>query len=153
MDKIDKLIERIRANGDDVWSAGPQSEQAVAKLEKAIGFRMPPSYRSFLLRFGSFSILDSAISGISDNQPLASGTGYLHWDTQWFRREYELPDHLLVVQPDEDAPYCLDMSDAEPDEEVPLVCYELRSRLVEPVAPRFGAWFVEWLELQADEDA
>jgi hypothetical protein len=152
MDDVDDLIEKIRRNGDEVWVAGPQSEQAVAELEKAVGVRMPPSYRNFLLRFGSVGILDSVVSGIVNNKPLAPGTGHLHWDTQWFRREFELPTHLLVVQHDEDAPYCLDTRRADADGEFPLVCYELRSEHVERIAPSFAAWFMDWLRLEAEED-
>jgi len=153
MEDLDKLIARIRANGDEVWISGPQSAKAVAELEKAVGARLPPSYRAFLMRYGSFSILDSYVSGIIDEQPLAPGNGALYWDTQWLRREYDLPDHLLVVQPDEDAPYCLDTRAAAADGEYPVICYELRSRHVESIAPSFGAWFAEWLRLQADDEA
>jgi hypothetical protein len=153
MEDVDKLIERIRANGDEVWIAGPQSEQAVAELEKAVGVKMPPSYREFLLRFGSFGILDSLVSGIVDNDPLTKGTGNLLWDTKWFRHEYDLPEHLLVVQHDEDAPYCLDSRKPKADGEYPMICYELRSGHVEKLAPSFAAWFKEWLQLQAEDDA
>ncbi len=153
MDNIDELIDRIRENGDDVWIAGPQSEQAIAELERALGVKLPPTFRQFLLRFGSFRILDSNVSGIIDNKPLARGAGRLYWDTQCFRREHELPDHLLVVQADEDAPYCLDTSATTRGGEFPLICYDLQSRQMERMAPNFGAWFLEWLTLQADDDA
>ncbi len=81
------------------------------------------------------------------------GTGRLHWDTQQYRRDHSLPAKLLVVQPDEDAPYCLDTSKAAADGEMPLVCYDLQTRRVERMASNFGKWFVDWLRLQAEEDA
>jgi hypothetical protein len=56
-----------------------------------------------------------------------------------------------VIQADEDAPYCLDTSAAEDDEEFPLICFELDTQYVSRVADSFGAWFLEWLQLQAEE--
>jgi hypothetical protein len=153
MDEIDALIERIRANGHKVWVAGPQSDEAIVELEQTLGVRMPPSFRDFLSRFGGFALGNSFISGIINNKPLATGTGRLYWDTQRFRREYGVPDHLLVVQPDEDAPYCLNMTAPKPDGEVPMVCYELHSRHIGRIAGSFREWFVNWLQLRAENEA
>jgi hypothetical protein len=153
MDTTDKLIEQIRANGDDVWIAGPQSEEAVAVLETKLGVHLPPSYRAFILRFGALGILESVVSGIIDNAPLARKAGTLYWETERYRSEHALPANLLVVQADEDEPYCINTRTAAPDGEFPLVSYDLQSRHATRLAPSFGAWFAEWLRLQADEDA
>jgi hypothetical protein len=153
MDEIDALIAQIRESGAEVWIAGPQSEAAIVELERAIGVAMPPSYRLFLSRFGGFGIVNSFISGIVDGKPLEEGTGWLFGDTQRFRQDFDMPDHLLVVQADEEAPYCLDTSKRGQSGEFPLVCYELNSRHVGKMAPSFGEWFVEWLRLRAESDA
>lgn len=129
MNDIDALIKSVREAGHDLWLAGPQSDAAIAELERAIGFVMPKSYREFLSRYGGFGIGGSFISGIVDGLPLSSDAGSLFGDTQRHRKEFGMPAHLLVVQADEDAPYCLDMSAAR-DGEFPVVCYELHSRHV-----------------------
>ena len=103
MDEIDKLLQQIRANGDEVWIAGAAPDKAVARLERALGVQLPPSYRDFLTRFGAMTVAGSPISGIPDGEPLGEGTGWLYGDTLQFRDEWQLPEHLLVVQPDEDA--------------------------------------------------
>jgi hypothetical protein len=151
MDEIDALIAQIAANGDQVWIAGPQPEAAIGELERALQVRLPPSYRSFILRFGGLGIYDSNISGIIDGQPLGEGTGWAFGDTQRFRQDSGLPTHLIVVQPDEDAPYCLDTRTAGSDGEYPLVCFELHSGHVGRMADSFDVWFVEWLRLQAEQ--
>lgn len=152
MNDIEKLLDQVRASGVDVWVAGPQSEAAIVELERALGIKMPPSYREFLARFGGLGLGDSFISGIIDNQPLVEGTGYLHWDTQHYRNDYAMPIHLLVVQPDGEAPYCLDSSTPGPDGEFPVVCYELHSGHMERMAGSFREWLVASLKGQAGGD-
>src|SRR5262249_7841412 len=149
----DVLIAQIREAGDDVWIAGPQSEEAIVELERATGVAMPPSYRQFLSRFNGFGVMNSFISGIIDGKPLDEGTGWLYGDTQRFRQDFDIPRHLLVIEADEDAPYCLDTSKRGQSGEFPLVCYELNSRLVGSMAPTFGEWFIEWLRLRAESAA
>ena len=144
MDEIDALIAQIRANGREVWVAGEQPEETIHELEKTLGVGLPPSYRSFLARFGGLGIVNSFISGIIDAQPLGEGTGWVYGDTKRCREEWGLPEHLLVIQADEDAPYCLDTSNRQ-DGEYPLVCFELHSKHVSRMANSFGSWFVEWL--------
>lgn len=129
--------------------AGAQTEEVVAGLEQALGVTMPPSYRQFLLRYGGLGIGDSFISGIVEDNPLDEGMGSLFGDTQRFRQDYGLPEHLLVVQADEDAPYCLDTSHPGPGGEYPLVSFELHSQQASSLAPTFGQWLTEWLRLQA----
>jgi SMI1-KNR4 cell-wall len=153
MDEIEELIDQLREDGQDVWVAGPQSRQAIAELEKALGVTLPPSYRQFLSRIGEFKLLNSSVSGIVDGKPLADDTGGMYIHTQRYRLENDLPEHLLVIQPDEDAPYCLDASAADEDGEMPVVCYELDSGHTERMASSFDEWFLEYLQLQADEDA
>jgi len=152
MDEIEALIAQIRLNGRQVWMAGSQSEASVAELEQAMGIAMPPSYRAFLLKFGGFSVGNSFISGIVDGESLGKGTGWLFGDTQKFREDYQLPSYLLVVEANEDAPYCLDSRSPDTSGEFPLVCYELHSRHVGRMANSFGEWFMEWLRLSAEED-
>lgn len=152
MDEIDTLIARIRDDGREVWIAGPQSEEAIVALERAIGNTMPPSYRRFLARFGGFGIVNSFISGILADKPLERNVGWVYGATHRFRCDYDMPEHLLVVQSDEDAPYCIDTSNRSPDGENPLVCYELHSRRVGRIAASFGEWFIDWLSLSAEPD-
>jgi len=151
MDKIEKMLDMIKANGDDVWVAGPQPETAVADLERKLGYKLPPSYRNFLLRYGSLKIFDTVISGIIDGKYEGDGAGLVVDDTDRYREEFHLPRHLLVVQPDEDAPYCLATSTPDAKGEYPLVCYDLQTGDVDPIAGSFGAWLLDTLKAQVED--
>jgi hypothetical protein len=106
MTTIPELLARVEANGHKVWSDGPQPEAAIASLESKLGVRLPPSYRAFLARHGAMAIYDSTISGILGGEAPDEGGGSLYGDTMRFRSEWGLPSHLLVIQANDDAPYC-----------------------------------------------
>lgn len=142
MNTIEELLNRLRHAGTDVWVAGPQTESSITELEKSFGLRMPPSYRYFLATFGGIGIDESFVSGIIDNDPVGDGTGWLATDTIRFRNDYGMPDYLLTIQADEDAPYCLDTRIRDDDGEFAVVCYELNSRNVGTMATNFGEWIL-----------
>lgn len=150
MDEIANLIGQLQDAGHRVWLAGPQPEEVIATLERELGVALPPSYRQFLAKFGGFSLPNSPISGILRGDPLGQNISWLYGATQRFRSEFGMPDFLLVIQPDEDAPYCLDTRRSRPDGEYPLVCYELRSRSINRMAPSFGEWFTTYLRLRVE---
>jgi len=153
LDRIRELISQIEATGED-FDASPANEDAISKLETEIGRAFPPSYRLFLKEFGSIWCADQSISGIHDNDPSDDSSGSILGDTKRFREEFKLPLHLLVVQADEDAPYCLDLSsDAE---EPPVVCFQLNTGTYEKIADSFESFFTQWfleelVELCGDE--
>lgn len=153
MATIAELLTKVQANGHEVWSAGPQPEAAIAILESELRVRLPASYRDFLARYGAMAIYDSTISGITDGDPLDEGGGSLYGDTLRFRTEWGLPGHLLVIQPDEDAPHCLDTRNPADSGEFPVICFELHSLREEKIATDFEDWMRRFfLEGPAEEE-
>jgi hypothetical protein len=148
MATIPELLAQVQANGHEIWSDGPQPEAAIAALESQLGVRLPPSYRAFLAHHGGMAIHDSTISGIIGGEPLDESGGSVYGDTLRFRSEWGLPTHLLVIQPYEDAPYCLDTRSPSASGEFPVVCYELHSKHEGKVAADFDDWmrrfFLHW---------
>jgi hypothetical protein len=140
MGTIPELLQQVQANGHDVWTSGPQPEAAIAALEAKLGVQLPPSYRAFLARHGAMAIYDSTISGIIGGQRLDESYGSLYGDTLRFRSKWDLPSYLLVIQPDEDAPYCLDTRSPSATGEFPVACYELHSKHVSRIASDFEDW-------------
>ncbi len=140
MVSISELLAQVKANGHEVWIAGPQSESAIVTLESKLGITFPPSYRDFLTLYGAMAIYDSTVSGIINGDPLSENGGSIYGDTLLFQREWGLPNHLLVIQPNDDAPYCFDIRVASATGEFPVVCYELRSKNAGKIAIDFNDW-------------
>jgi hypothetical protein len=149
MDEIDAFVVTAADEGLDLWIAGEQPATAVEELERALDVQLPPSFRQFLLRYGGMGIGDSFISGIINGDALGDGMGWVYADTSRFREDSGLPAHLLVVQADDDAPYCLDTSERSPEMECPVVCYELHSGHVGRVSRNFAEWCLQWLQSNA----
>jgi hypothetical protein len=137
-------IARIVANGHDVWTDGPQSEAAITTLETALNLRLPPDYRDFVGHFGGLAIYDTHVSGILENDALSRNAGWLYGDTLRFREEWELPPYLLVLQADEDAPFCFDTRHGR-SSDLPVVCFELHSKAQWQVASNFGEWLQQYV--------
>lgn len=143
MDEIATLLDRMRELEPEVYVYGPASEETIAQLEAAFGHAMPPSYRAFLARFGAFSIVDSSYSGIINGQ-IAQGRGWAWTDTLAARNHSQLPEHYLVIQPDEDGFKCLDFSRIGPDGERPVIYHMPHRRTpFHELDPSYGAWLAD----------
>ncbi|MCC4591355.1 SMI1/KNR4 family protein [Xanthomonas campestris pv. cannae] len=75
------------------------------------------------------------------DDPLSLDGGSLFADTVNAREEQQLPAHLLVIQSNGDAPYCIDTSATPVRGEVPIVCYESLNSVTTRVAGSFDEWF------------
>lgn len=120
MDEVAALLDRMRELEPHVYVNGPAAEDTIRELEGAFGRPMPPSYRAFLARFGGFSIVDNSWSGVYDGK-IVGGGGCVWSDTTRAREWCQLPEHYLVVEPDQDGFVCLDFSRTSPDGEHPVI--------------------------------
>ena len=138
MKGIESLISRI----DDtrLWKSEPARDEEIQEAEKALGVSFPPSYRAFLSLYGAMSVGDVTISGIVNNAPLDPGGGSVVSDTTTFRKDWRLPDHYVVIQPNDEAPYCLDTQTSDAAGEMVVVCYELYSKHAGVIATSFLDW-------------
>lgn len=143
--EINNLLHKIKEK-QEVWVAGPASEKSIIELEVMLDIKLPISYKNFLLNFGALSIGDSTISGIT-GPDLNEGGGSVYFDTEYFIEEYELPRHLVVIQTDGEAPYCLDTSKIASNGEMPVVCYELNTKHSSTLSSNFNEWFVNYLSM------
>jgi hypothetical protein len=136
MNEIERLIaENVPSQ---VWRSAPANPAIIAECEARLGVCFPPSYRFFLAQFGAIDIGGSSISGVLDNSLEDLGGGSVVGDTLWFREEWQLPLNLVVIQADDEAPYCLDVSNGSP--ECVVVCYELHSNHASVIASSFSEW-------------
>ncbi len=145
MDEVAALIDQMRALEPHVTVAGPAPELAILQLEATFGQPMPPSYRMFLGWFGGMTIHANCVSGITDGQ-IDGEMGRVWCDTQLARERWRLPPELLVVEPDEEEPACLDFTRRGPNGECPVVRFQSYRGSAYFTDPSFGVWLVESLK-------
>jgi hypothetical protein len=126
------LIERVKrrlAEASATCSiAGPASETQVAAAEEALGCTFPPSYRTFLRRFGAIRI-PTDVAVVHDFLGLGGGDGVKSVvdHTLGARAENRLPQNLVVVGMGAEYRewFCLDLDRAqEEDGECPIFLFD-----------------------------
>ena len=145
---IQNLLNSIKKK-QEVWVAGSATNELITELEGKLNTKLPNSYKTFLLNYGAISIGDSAISGIT-NPDLNEGCGSVYFDTKYLIEKNELPNYLVVIQSDEEAPYCLDTSKETSNGEMPVVCYELNNRHSSILSNNFNDWLVNYLSMMVN---
>ena len=161
--RIRELVERTESLDPDPGWFGPVPDGTIKKVERALGVRLPPSFREFVKQVGGGGPL--SISGIDPEEPLGDeGTPSLHYDTTTYReyeaddaREEPFPSHLLVVRrdPEDHYTFCLDLSAAPaatPDAEAPVVVYNTEDGSVERYAADFPAFYERLLVQELGDD-
>ena len=139
-DTID-LIERVRSRLREVDQrcaiAGPASEEAVTAAEEQLGCAFPPSYRTFLRKFGSLALpAEMAVVhdfvGIDPRAP--DGKGVVE-RTLAARVENRLGPALVVVGLGAQARewFCLDCGRTSSSGELPVVLFDTRDNQVDQV--------------------
>lgn len=139
-DTID-LIERVRSRLREVDQrcavAGPASEESVAAAEEQLGCAFPPSYRSFLRRYGALS-LPAEMAVVHDFVGLdphaADGKGVIE-RTLAARVENRLGQALVVVGlgAQQREWFCLDASRGRSGGEMPVVLFDARDNQVDQI--------------------
>ena len=131
------LIERVRRRLVEASTpcsiAGPASEAQVAAAEEALGCAFPPSYRTFLRRFGALR-LPTDLSVVHDF--IGLGTTEIKSvveQTLTGRAENRLPACLIVVGMGADYRewFCLDIDRSNDDGECPIVLFDARDNALD----------------------
>jgi hypothetical protein len=139
-DTID-LIERVRSrlrDGDQRCAvAGPVSEEAVTAAEEQLGCAFPPSYRTFLRRFGAISLpADMAVvhDFVGLDPRAEDGKGVVE-RTLAARVENRLGAGLVVVGLGAQARewFCLDCTRGSSSGELPVVLFDARDNQLDQV--------------------
>ena len=137
IDLIERVRSRLREVDQRCAVAGPASEEAVAAAEEQLGFAFPPSYRTFLRRFGALS-LPAEMAVVHDFvglDPKASdGKGVVE-RTLAARVENRLNQSLVVVGLGAQARewFCLDCSRQHSGDELPVVLFDASENVVDQV--------------------
>jgi len=143
IEAIQSLIDDIRAREVELGYDGGCSDADVDRLETLLSVILPAEYRAFLIHFGAMWIDGKAVSGIMDGDPDAAELGSSYCDTERYRDDFDMPRHLVVVQPDEDAPYCIDTAAINGDSS-PVVCFQLNTGTYQPITKSFSKFLTDW---------
>lgn len=149
MKTVRERLEAAMAEGKDVWTAGGADEAQIQALERSLEVRLPPSYRQFLASTGALNLGGVEVAGIMDGDAMDLSGGSAFGETMRARDEFALPPTLLVIQPDGDAPHCIDLASADSSGEMAVVCFQLNTKSAQTVAQDFEHWLRTWV-LPAD---
>ena len=124
IDLIERVRHRLREVDQPCVIAGPASEEAVAAAEEQLGIAFPPSYRTFLRRFGRLA-LPSQLAVVHDFVGLGTKDDDVVARTLAARDQNQLAPGLVVVGLGAQANewFCLDTQRAT-GEELPVVLFD-----------------------------
>ncbi len=150
MNDIEEIIEPLSQIKEPLFWQGPASESSIGQVETLLGFSLPPSFRSFLLRYGGGGVVGEEISGIEANDSNLDYKGTVLGDTRRCRKDFGLPHHLCVIYfSDDGICWCLDCSEADERMEYPVVSYSIFKREIEKeIAPTFKRFLKQYVELR-----
>lgn len=107
MKDLERALALIGEHETDAAFVGPRSELVVRSAEKALGLRLPPTYRRFLRERGAGSFGAAEIYGVVDIDFEKSAVPDAVWVTLGARERDDLPADLVVVAHEDDEITCL----------------------------------------------
>lgn len=148
MKTIAELIEYLNDNSDDeVFWLGEASDGQIEILELELGAILPESLKNFFRLVGGGGTVEEEISGIIADNALVESHGSIMFDTFYCRREFGLPDYLIVIYLREDEVcWCINLL---PDGFGKIVSYDLFKQKVDRVMyDSFEKFLEEYVELR-----
>jgi antitoxin YobK len=129
---IERVKRRLAEASATCSIAGPASETQVAAAEEALGCTFPPSYRTFLRRFGAIRI-PTEVAIVHDFVGLGADGKSVVDHTLGARAENRLPQNLVVVGMGADYRewFCLDMGRQTDGGECPIFLFDARDNALD----------------------
>jgi antitoxin YobK len=94
---VGRAVAAIRRSPETCWFVGERSDELISEAEGALGHRFPPSYRLFVKELGAGSVRSEEIFGLTTANFTDSSVPNGVWLTLVARREWGLPEGLIVV--------------------------------------------------------
>lgn len=143
------LTEKLSKPSAIRWFPGHGAEESwIAEAEAELGFKLPPSYRWWLIHYGNGGLGDGHILTLvapEHREYTDSDLLYIHRlnlaEDWWVAR---FPHRMDLFVPDSDELYYFDTSAPDVQGEFPVMRYDLMNDLIEEYAPTF-AGFLEQL--------
>jgi hypothetical protein len=118
MGELEQLVQIMKTEGD---AAPPQPLDRIERAEKALGFQLPPDFRSFTSEVGSAGVFGIEIYGVLSDDFENGSVPDAIWLTLTERRDCALVDTAVVVAADGmGGYYILDTAKADERGEPPV---------------------------------
>ncbi|MBU8582111.1 SMI1/KNR4 family protein [Bacillus paralicheniformis] len=134
--KISKFIEE---NKHEAIFTGGTNENNIKWIEETLQVELPESYKWFLKNYGSGGIFGVEILGYD-----LEGA-YVVEQTEDYRKYYNLPDGIVVIEYVDEFSYCLDTNKME-DGECPVIVWANDGGYGNVVAHNFLEFFMKDLK-------
>jgi len=148
----ERLVEKLNQTTAIRWFAGHGAEESwIPEVEEELGFRLPPSYRWWVLHYGSAHLSGTDILSVADPEHRE----YDHTDILYIHRlnqadeewKAKFPGRVDLFVPDSDELYFFDTTTVDEKGEFPVMCYDLMNGIIDIYAPTFA----DFLEQLIDE--
>lgn len=149
IDEIEQLLNDV-----DAFIAGGQPEEMVIAAESKLGLSFPPSYRTYLLKWGNVSVEDYEYYGLTRNSDFENATVPNGIGFTWKKRQtVGLPASLIVFRNINDEQYiCIDTDQALDGDERKVVIWDNVERTISESLPvNFAEFLHEELTEIAEE--
>ena len=157
MADLQEALNLVATNPGEGFFAGPRNAELVATAERALGGRLPPTYREFVTKLGAGSFGAFELYGVVDDDFEHSSVPNGVWLTLNERRASGLPGELVIVGSTGDGDYyCIQLREGK---ESPVTLYQPGAppdrQRGEQLAQDFGEFFLEGVraELQLVQGA
>lgn len=107
MADVEQALSLIGEHGAEASFVGPRTELMARTAEKALGFKLPPTYRRFIRELGAGSFGGAEIYGVIDADFETSSAPDAVWATLRAREENALPADLVILGHGDDEITCL----------------------------------------------
>jgi antitoxin YobK len=148
MEDLEKALGRVRDHAALADFVGPRPELLLRAAEKALGLRLPPTYRRFLAELGAGNFGAAEVYGVVDADFERSSVPDGVWFTLRAREDGDLPADLVVVGAEDDEITCLRV--AKGAEEAPVISINAgedpERKGARTVAPDFGKYLLDRVE-------
>ncbi|MFF2480977.1 SMI1/KNR4 family protein [Paenibacillus sp. NPDC058071] len=148
----ERLAEKLQTTTALKWFPNDVAEESwIVEVEEELGFRLPPSYRWWLLHYGNALLSGSWILKVGDPEHREyhdTDILYIHrlnLGEDWLVSRF--PHRMDLFVPDSDELYFFDTSSRDEQGELPVMRYDLINDEVEQYAPTFA----DFLEQLIDE--
>jgi hypothetical protein len=107
MEDLERALAFIAEHREQASFMGPTNALRLHAAEKALGFKLPPTYRRFVLELGAGHFGTAEIYGVIDFDFERSSAPDAVWATLRAREANNLPADLVVLGYDDDEIACL----------------------------------------------